>query len=265
MAENPIKWRTEDLTRLKKAVNDFNKKIRRLEKEENLLYLPDTITYIDTKNDITTRAEYNRRVKALENFMKKGAEDLHITKGNEGLSKWEWQQTLNQKRIVENRLNKRLAELDKPNKITGIQRMRMGSEEIAEIESTLESIRNINKVKGAAFKRIKSRIEMMGVKDYDMKRNMIYRENILEELRKIKDTNPDLKGLYEHFKNITNPNEFYEEIKKSEVMKDFFMWYKNPKDYGSFDSYEAIKDYAINEIQEFTEFEDYVLSLYDRE
>ena len=262
MAENQIKWRTEDLNRLKKAVNDFNKKIRRLEKEENLLYLPDTITYIDTKNDITTRAEYNRRVKALESFMKEGAEDLHITKGGEGLSKWEWQQTLNQKRILENRLNKEIADYDRISpKVKGL----MGNPERVQAEATLESIQKIYNLKGAAFNRVKNRVQNLGVKDYDMRRAETFRKNVLQELREIKYKSKAKQKLYKALKNVRNPIEFYEKVKESDVMYDFFKWYKNPELYGDFKNYDDISQFVLDEMAEFEEFDKYVLSLLNEE
>lgn len=262
MAENPIKWRKEDEARLKKAVSDFNNKIKRLEKEENLLYLPDTIKYTDTRQDIKTRAEYNRRINALESFMKKGAEDLTITKGGEGLSKWEWQQILNKKRILENRLNKGISKFE--SNVPGVKSL-MGSPEKAQAEATLESLQKINKTKGASFNRIKSRIQTLGVKDYEMKQAIKYRHNLLNELEKIKDNSIATAKLYEHFKNIKNPIEFYDEIKKSDVLYDFFKWYKNPKDYGDFKGYGTISRYIINEIEEFDAFDDYILNLLEED
>lgn len=262
--DTPIRWSEKDYSNLKKAVSDFNKKIRKLEKEEGMLYLPDTKLYSETRDKITTRKEYNRQIKAFQDFMKAGAEDLYITKGGEGLTKWEWQQTLNQKRILENRLTKELAKLQKETPY-GYSRYRMGSEQIAETEATLESIQKITKTKGVEFDKTKSRIQTLGVSDYNMKRATIYRDNLLTELRTISRDNPELKDLYKHFKNITNPEQFYEEVKKSEVMKDFFKWYKNPRSYGNFKSYGELSDYALNEMQEFAEFEDYILGLNDME
>ena len=262
MADSPIKWKKQDELKLKKAVSDFNSKIKRLEKEEKLLYLPDTITYTSQRQDIKTRSEYNRRINALESFMKKGAEDLIITKGGEGLSKWEWQQTLNQKRILENRLNKDISKFES---IAPSVKRLMGPPEKAQAEDTLESIQKLNRTKGASFNRIKSRIQALGVKDYEMKRAEKYRDNLLAELEKIKDQSKATAKLYEHFKNIKNPMEFYDEIKKSDVLYDFFKWYKNPKDYGDFKGYGTISRYIINEIEEYDAFEEYVLNLLEED
>lgn len=242
MAENLINWRKQDAERLKKAVNDFNKKIRTLEKQENSLYLPETISYKETKENIVTRSEYNRKVQSLEKFMKAGAEDLKITKGGQPITKWEWQETINQKKIAKNMLEKELTTFSLPSKPG-----QMGSERKAEIEDTIKSFEKFGTSKGAEFRRVKDRIQNLGRKDYKMWRLKIYRENILEQLKDISKNNPEMKKLYNHLKNITDPEAFYEETKNSGVMRDFSYWYKNPNDYGAFNSYDEIADFILED------------------
>lgn len=114
MAESLIRWNKQDEMKLQKAVNDFNKKIRRLEKEENNLQLPDTLNYQDLRENISTRSELNRRLSSLERFQKEGAESLYTTKAGEKLTKWEYQETIKQRNIARNRLNKELEDLGTP-------------------------------------------------------------------------------------------------------------------------------------------------------
>ena len=255
--DTPIRWSEKDYSNLKKAVSDFNKKIRKLEKEEGLLYLPDTKLYSETRDKITTRREYNRQIKALQDFMKAGAEELYITKGGEGISKWEWQQTMNQKRILENRLTKELASIDKI-RPAGYREFRLKQDKQAEAEDTLESIQKITKLKGVEFDRIKNRIQNLGVTDFNMRKATIYRENLLKELRDIRSTHPEFKELYDKLSSITNPEAFYDEIQNSDVLFDFFKWYNSPLDYGNFEGYSDFAEYINNEIIETQNFEDYV-------
>ena len=260
MKEYLIKWNSQDENRLKKAVSDFNKKIKRLEKEEKLLYLPDTIDYQATKENITTRAEYNRKLNALQSFMKQGAEDIQTTKGGQKITKWEWQQTLNQKRILENRLNKEISDFEK---ISPSVRGYMGLPDKVQAEDTLASIQKISTVKGAEFNRVKSRVQTLGTKDYNMKRAEKYRQTVLKELEDLKGKSKATEKLYEKLKEIKNPIEFYEKVKESDVMYDFFKWYKNPKDYGSFKGYGTISKYVLDELEEAESFEEYILDLID--
>lgn len=70
------KFTKEQLAELRKAVNDFNKKRRKLINEENKMYLPETVNYKYQKSRIETTKELNRYIKSLQAFNKKGAEKL---------------------------------------------------------------------------------------------------------------------------------------------------------------------------------------------
>ena len=52
MADSQINWRHGDFIRLGQAVARFNKKINELQAEENKLYLPETISYAEAKENI---------------------------------------------------------------------------------------------------------------------------------------------------------------------------------------------------------------------
>lgn len=60
---------------IRKTVRNYNAKIRRLEKTERDLVLPDRITINEIKESVDTRKQLNRKLKALERFTKRGAED----------------------------------------------------------------------------------------------------------------------------------------------------------------------------------------------
>lgn len=73
-----IKWKQSDYLQLGKAVARFNKKINELNKEERKLYLPETITYEQTKADIQSRKQLNNVINSLRRFTKEGAENLFV-------------------------------------------------------------------------------------------------------------------------------------------------------------------------------------------
>ena len=111
MADYQIKWNRSDTIKLGKAVANFNKKINELKNEENELYLPDTLTYAEEKENITTRRELNRRINSLKRFLREGAEELYTTRAGEEITKWERQELSYQKTIATRRLQKELASL----------------------------------------------------------------------------------------------------------------------------------------------------------
>lgn len=87
MANSQIKWKRGDYITLGKAVSNFNKKVRKLQTEENKLVLPEEIDYKTAKEDITTRRELNRFINSLRRFSKSGAEEIIKTSGRRKYNK----------------------------------------------------------------------------------------------------------------------------------------------------------------------------------
>ena len=73
---------------INRTIKNFNQKIARLEKQEREL-LPSKITKKDLKSSVYTRAELQRKLKELQRFSKRGAEDIIETKGGVKLTQYE--------------------------------------------------------------------------------------------------------------------------------------------------------------------------------
>lgn len=112
--EYQIKWKKGDAIKLGKAISEFNKKINRLQSEENALYLPEKLSFAEEKENITTRKELERRIASLKRFQKSGAETLYRTRAGEEITRWERSELEKQKRIAERRIQKELAEINTP-------------------------------------------------------------------------------------------------------------------------------------------------------
>lgn len=75
MARKPrIRWRKSDDEELKRVVKNFNAKISRLEKKDpkNKNALPQRITQKEVKDMIITRQDFNREIKSLKRFTRRG-------------------------------------------------------------------------------------------------------------------------------------------------------------------------------------------------
>lgn len=114
MSQSLINWKKGDYISLGKAISNFNKKINRLQQEENRLYLPNIIEYKEAKENITTRAELNRLINSLRRFQRESAEDLYVTQAGEEITKWERKELGLQSRIAQTRLKKELKQLQTP-------------------------------------------------------------------------------------------------------------------------------------------------------
>lgn len=106
--KHKIKWRSSDSENLAKRVKNFNAKITRLSKKhpEIAEFLPERVSVKSLKADISTRADYNKIVKALTGFTTKGAEKIVTGKSGAKTTQWEYRQV--QKAVqAENRARKR--------------------------------------------------------------------------------------------------------------------------------------------------------------
>lgn len=253
-----IKWRKQDYLSLGKAVADFNKKINKLNSEEVKSYLPSTLNYKEVKENITTRNELKRVLASLKRFSIKGAEDLYITKAGEQLTKWERGELERQIKVAKGRLTLELSELNIPN-IQGYSKAQMGSEQVQKIKDTLNSLNKLEYKKGYEFDKLVRRIENLGASDYNLKKARTFQETVMKELDNLRQEIPEFNKIYNHFNNIKNPITFYNNYQKSDVMSNFFTWYKNPKNFADFKTDEEIADYIIEQYEDISvdeEFED---------
>lgn len=71
-----IQWRKEDSQALQKAVKNYNAKIERIKKSDPLSrgLLPDKVTMADMRQNIKSRADFNRKIKELQSYTQRGGE-----------------------------------------------------------------------------------------------------------------------------------------------------------------------------------------------
>lgn len=213
-----IRWKQGDFIRLGRAVADFNKKVNRLQSEENKLYLPETIDYKEAKENITTRAELNRMINSLKRFQREGAEELYTTQAGEDITKWERRELGIQSRIAQLRLTRELKALNEPTE-SGYSRAQMGSTRVREIEAQLRNLKQIETKSGYEFQRLRSRIARSGVSDYTMKKAIVYMENYIKQMEKYSHFD-NYDKLMAKLKSFSNPISFYNFVSKTELTAD---------------------------------------------
>lgn len=110
-----IKWRKEDERVLRKAISDFNKKVRKLEKtRKDKSYLPSELDYEGTKELVKTRSELDRIVRSLGRFKGSEAFKKVTLPSGEELTNWEKKEIGYQKAVSVRRIKKRMAQIEKP-------------------------------------------------------------------------------------------------------------------------------------------------------
>lgn len=110
-----IKWKKEDERVLKKAISDFNKKVKRLSKtRKDNSYLPAELDYEGTKELIKTRTELNRVLRSLGRFKGNEAYKKVTLPSGEALTAWEKKEITYQKASAVRRIKKRMSQIEKP-------------------------------------------------------------------------------------------------------------------------------------------------------
>jgi hypothetical protein len=242
LADSQISWRRGDYVRLGKAVSDFNKKINRLNAEENKLYLPETINYKEAKENITTRKELNRLINSLRRFQREGAEEIYTTQAGEELTKWERRELGIQSRIAQTRLRAELKALNEPLE-SGFSRAQMGSVRVREIEAKIRNLKDIENKKGYELMTLKKRIRLEGASDYSMKRAIVFRENYLNEMKKYSHFD-NYEKLISKLESFTNPISFFNFVSQNELTGD--LTYQSDEMYSqeAFNSF--VQDFGID-------------------
>lgn len=112
-----IKWRKTDLEKARRAVKNFNAKIDYWAKKdpESAEYLPEKLNFKELKKEIKTREDFNKRMKELQGFSKKGAQKIVSIPGAEPGTEFKltaWELKAAQKRFKKvNEMRKKEAEM----------------------------------------------------------------------------------------------------------------------------------------------------------
>lgn len=99
-----FRYTNEDTKRLRKAINNYNKKVSRLQKVSHP-YLPEKVSLEGVKGNIANRWDYNRQLKYLEQFTTRGSEKLIVTEGGATLTKYEYDLLEQEQRRLYNKLS----------------------------------------------------------------------------------------------------------------------------------------------------------------
>lgn len=105
-----MKWREQDISRLNNLVRRANAKRRRLFKQNDAYryVFPDSFNRRDIRQNIVSRADFNREMNVLERFLKADKKQLTIKRGARGALYTDWQ--VKEIRYRQNIINRRRAE-----------------------------------------------------------------------------------------------------------------------------------------------------------
>lgn len=171
-----IKWRKKDNDLLAQRVRVFNAKRTRLIKQVPELadILPNKVSVKDLKNNIYSRKDFNRTIKSLNRFMKKGAEDTVTTKQGVVTTKYQ----LNEIKIQTQSIN---ATRRAKRKASGAstEKGTMGSIEKMNLN---DKVVNVNEIPKEAWENFINTLSFQTMDTYYKYKNDIYKQNYIKAL-----------------------------------------------------------------------------------
>ena len=171
---------------LKQAVNNFNRKVKRLESVDREIDIPEKANITAIKDRITNKWELNREIDKLERFRQKNAEDLIKTKGGLVISKWEYENLQKEQKRLSARL---LREIERYGNITptefgetqAVNYARMGDDKYQNLVARQKAISNkkLSKINVKQFKRLTELINRTNA-NYRSSKKQIFYNNFLD-------------------------------------------------------------------------------------
>ena len=132
---------------LKRAVSNFNSKIKRLETVDREIDIPEKANITAIKDRITNKWELNREIDKLERFTQRNAEELIQNKSGVVLSRWEYENLQREQKRLSARL---LREIERYGKIKpsefgekqALTYAQMGDDKLYNLKSRYKAINN---------------------------------------------------------------------------------------------------------------------------
>lgn len=216
---------------INRTIRNFNQKIARLEKQEREL-LPSKITKKQLKESVYTRTELNRKLKELQRFSKRNAEDVVKTKGGVETTKYELENLKRENARIKRNITREINRLkvEKP-KIFGKEQTstfsQMGDTDFLNLVARRKALeKDISKLSKEEYARFKKLVAKTGKSQQYM--NSIFKENyfsMLTDLGYYFDyDNKKLEYLKEKMMNL-KPNDFLKLFKEDKSIRAILDYY----------------------------------------
>jgi hypothetical protein len=216
---------------INRTIKNFNQKIARLEKQEREL-LPSKITKKDLKSNVYTRRELQRKLKELQRFSKRGAEDIIETKGGVKLTQYKLSNIKRENAGVKRNITREINRLrvEKP-KIFGKTQTstfsEMGDTDYLNLVARRKALeKDINKLSREEFERFTKLVEKTGRNQQYM--NSIFKQNyfkMLTDLAYYYDYDNDKLNMLKQKLMSLKPNNFFKLFKEDKSIRAILDYY----------------------------------------
>lgn len=173
---------------INRTIKNFNQKVDRLEREERALYIPDRITKKQLKEAYTNRQDLRRKLKELQRFGERGAEQVLETKGGVLISQYELKNLKEERRRILYNLKRELTKL-------GVQKIKVAGVEQDVIFKESGDENYLNKLE--RYKLLQRDISKMSGEQLKRYTTLLERTKQYKEYRDNRFYDVYLRGLFE--------------------------------------------------------------------
>ena len=216
---------------INRTIRNFNQKITRLEKQEREM-LPTKISKKDIKSEVYTRNELQRRLKELQRFSTRGAEEVITTKSGVRLTKYELENIKRESARVKRNITREInrMKMNKPKVFGKVQSStfsEMGDIDYLNLIARRKALeKDITKLQSKELERYKKLVEKTGRNQQYM--NSIFKENYFEMLTDLgyyfNYDNEKLSKLKEKLMKL-KPNDFLKLFKEDKSIRAILDYY----------------------------------------
>ena len=217
---------------INRTIRNFNQKISRLEKEERKL-LPSKISKKELKGDVYSRTDLRRKLKELQRFSKRGAEDIITTKGGLTTTRYEIEKLKRENARVKRNISREIKRLEQKRptifgRTQAATFAQMGDITYLNLLARRKALeKDVDLLDKEQFQRLKGLVEKSARnRDY---LNSVFKNNYLEMLTYLGyfygyDTNK-LRGLEDKLKKL-KPSDMYKLFTTEKSIKAITEYYK---------------------------------------
>lgn len=226
---------------LKKAISNFNSKVKRLESVDREIDIPEKESITAIKERVSSKWDLNREIDRLERFTKRNAEELIQNKSGVVMSRWEYENLQREQKRLSARLTREIerygnikpTEFGKQSKFTYAQ---MGDEKLSNLKARQRAIsrKSISKINRSQLKDLQTLLNRTAA-NYRKDKEIFYDNYIdgtlLNTAYFVGYDEEKIKYIKKKLSELT-PSQFTKAFEQEQALKDIQLRYDLTKEDG---------------------------------
>ena len=226
---------------LKRIVNKFNSKVKRLETVDREIGIPEKESISAIKDRVSSKWDLNREIDRLERFTKRNAEDLIKNKSGVVMSRWEFENIQREQKRLSARLLRDIERYGniKPTefgKVQSVTYAQMGDEKLSNLKARQKAIsgKNVSKLNRNQLKDLQTLLNKTAA-NYRKDKEIFYDNyldgTLLNTAYFVGYDEKKIKYIKDKLSKLT-PTQFTKAFEQEQALKDIQLRYDLTKEDG---------------------------------